>query len=512
MVSTRITPACRSSAEPCGAHRVPLRRRARAAHHDHRLDQGRAAHQAGELAGVAQGLQVHQHDVGVRVVVPVLQQVVAGDVGAVARRDERGDAGDAGDAAAAPVQPGQQGDADRAGLGEQADAAGARTAVGERGVEPHLGVRVHDPEGVGADEAHPVRAGLPDQGTLPFQPLGAHLRVPGGDHHQALHTVLAALVDHARDLLGGHGDHREVHGSVDLAHRAVRGDAVDLLDAGLVERAVHGVQAAGVARAADVAEDAAPHAAGRPAHTDHGDRARREQALHGTGLGALLAGPLHGQGAVGGLQVQLQAHHAVLEAALLGVAGVGEHLDHPGVRGQHLGGEPPDAAFARDRRDVLQQRGRHAAALVRVLHQERHLGLVGGRGGRQPVGADAVVADGADELPADRRGQADAVHVVVVREPVHVLRGQPGVGGEEAVVLRLVGDLLVEADQAVGVVDGDGADARGAAVAQHHVGFPVRGVLVPVRRGLHGAQTTARGRARREAVRPEAKRRTGRAP
>ncbi|CAM5711122.1 hypothetical protein STENM223S_09321 [Streptomyces tendae] len=102
-----------------------------------------------------------------------------------------------------------------------------------------------------------------------------------------------------------------------------------------------------------------------------------EQPLHRPGLGALLARVLHGQGAVGGFETELQADHAVLEAALLGVPGVDEHLDHLGVGGQHLGGEPADVALAGDRGDVLQQRGGDAPALVGVLHQEGDLGLVG---------------------------------------------------------------------------------------------------------------------------------------
>lgn len=100
---------------------------------------------------------------------------------------------------------------------------------------------------------------------------------------------------------------------------------------------------------------------------------------------------------------------AVLEAALLLVAGVGEDFDHLGVGGQHFGGEPADAPLAGDRADVFEQGGGHAAALVGVLDEEGDLGLVGGRGGRAAGGVDPVVADGADELAADGRREADAV-------------------------------------------------------------------------------------------------------
>ena len=147
-------------------------------------------------------------------------------------------------------------------------------------------------------------------------------------------------------------------------------------------------------------------------------------------------------------------------------------------------------------RDVFEEGGGDTAALVGVLDQEGDLGLVGGCGGGRPVGVDAVVAYGGDELAADRGREPHPVHEVVVGEAVDVLGGQARVGREEAVVLRLVRDLLVEADQPVGVVGGDGPDAGGAAVTQHHVGLPVGGVLVPVRRGLHGPQSTARVRQR----------------
>ena len=183
-----------------------------------------------------------------------------------------------------------------------------------------------------------------------------------------------------------------------------------------------------------------------------------------------------------------------------GVPGVREHLDHLVVGGQHLGGEAADAALAGDGGDVFEEGGGDTAALVGVLHEEGDLGLVGGSGRGQSVGADAVVAYGGDELAAHRGREPHPVHEVVVGEAVDVLGGQARVRREEAVVLRLVRDLLVEADQALGVVDGDGPDACGAAVAQHHVGLPVGGVLVPVRRGLHGPQSTARVRQRREAV------------
>lgn len=300
--------------------------------------------------------------------------------------------------------------------------------------------------------------------------------------------MFAALGDHGGHRIGRYRDHGHVDRALDLPDRAVRGHPVDLV-AAVREGVVDRVQRTPVPGVPDVAEDAAADTAGRAADADDGDGAGGEQPPYRVGLGALLPGPLHGHRAVGGFEAELQPDDAVLEAALLGVPGVGEHLDHLAVGGQHLGGEAPDAALAGDGRDVLQQRGGDPPALMGVLHQEGDLRLIGGSGGGHAIGADAVVAYGGDELAADGGGEPHPVHEVVVCEAVHVLGGEPGVRREEAVVLRLVGHLLVEADETVGVVGGDGPDARGPAVAQHHVRLPVGGVLLPVlpvRRGLHG--------------------------
>ena len=107
--------------------------------------------------------------------------------------------------------PDEQGDADRAGLGEQADAArrpggsGASEALSRTAVGG-----VDDAEGVRADDAHAVRAGLPDQFALALPPGGAALGVSGGEHDQSLDAVLAAVGDDVGHLLGGDGDDREV--------------------------------------------------------------------------------------------------------------------------------------------------------------------------------------------------------------------------------------------------------------------------------------------------------------
>ncbi len=459
-------------------------------HHDG-LGGGEPAGDPGELPRVAEGFEVEQHHAGGVVLLPVLEQVVAGDVAPVADRRERGDAG------AAPVGGLQQGDADRAGLAEHAERSAFGQHGGERGVQPVLGVGVDQSEGVRADHPHAGGPGLPDQFALPVAPVRPGLGVPGGDHHQALHAVRAALGDGRRDGGLRHRDHGQVDRAGDRLHRAVARQPVQ--QGARVGAAVHRVHRA-VEAGPEVAQQRPADRLRVARDADHGDRTGRQQPLHGPGFGAVLAGPHDGERGGGGLQVELQVHHAVGEAAPLGVAGVGEHLHHLPVLRQHFGGEPADAALLRDRRDVLQQRGGDAPALVGVLHQERHLGVRAG-GGRHALLVDPVVPDGGDEPVPHHQGQADPVHVVVVREPAHVLVGQVRVRGEEAEVLRLVGDLLVELHQPVRVVRGDRSDPGRAAVAQQDVGLPVLRITVLglfARRGvldgvvLHGRQGSRR--------------------
>ncbi len=370
----------------------------------------------------------------------------------------------------------QQGDADRAGLAEDAEGTPGGQHRGERGVQRVLRVGGDQAEGVGADHPHAGRPGLADQGALAVAALGAGLGVAGGDHHQSLDAVRTALGDRLGHGGGGHRDHREVDRAGDLQDRAVHREAVELGAGRGV--AVHRVdRAVGRGEAGEQVAQQGPADGLRGAGgADHGDRARSEQPLHGAGLGAVLAGPHDGERGGGGFEVELQVDHAVGEAAALDVAGVGEDLHHLAVLRQHLGLEAADAAFLGDRGDVLQQGGGDAPALVGVLDQEGDLGVGAGLGGAA-VGVDPVVADGGDEAVADDDGEADPVDEVVVGEAPDVLVGEPGVGREEAEVLGLVRHLFVELDQTARVRRGDRADPGRAAVAQQDVGLPVLGVV-----------------------------------
>ena len=436
------------------AHRHALRAAPRA-HRDDRLAAADASRDPGELARVADGLEVEQHDLGGVVLLPVLEEVVAGDVGAVAGADERGQA------EAAVLHLLQDRRAERAGLAEEARATAGRHHRGEGGVERDLGVGVDDAERVGADQAQAVGAGQPDQAALPQPALLARLGEARRDHDQAVHALGGTVEHDVLHGLGRHGDDRHVDVAGDLADRLPRRHPGDRVGVG-----VDHVDASG-----EVAEDHVAHQ--RPADrllaaagADDRDRARREEPLDRGVLGAVLALLHHADGGVGRVDPEDQLHHAVLEGALHLVAGVLEGVDHRLVVGQHLGDELLDAALATGLGQVLEEQLPDAAALVLVLDEERHLGV---------ARTDGVVAAHRDHLAGDEQDQRDPVAVVDLGEAVEVALGELGHRREEPVVLRLVGDPAVEVDQQVAVLGLHRPDVRRAAVAQQDVRLPVAG-------------------------------------
>ena len=201
-VSVRITPAWRnsasivtseaaSSAPVCDDGCPRTRRRAAALDRDDRLAVADSPGDPGELARVSERLEVEQDHVGVRVLLPVLEEVVARQVGLVADRDERRQP------EAQAVRGFDDRDPEAAALREEADAPGRRRERDERRVEPHLGRGVEHAEAVGADQPHAVRAADLDQLALRRRALGSHLGEAGGDHDEAAHARGPAL---ARDF------------------------------------------------------------------------------------------------------------------------------------------------------------------------------------------------------------------------------------------------------------------------------------------------------------------------
>jgi len=99
-------------------------------HHHDGLLQRQPPRDAGELARVADALQIQAHHRCSGIFLPVLHAVVSRHVGAVAGRDE------AGYSQTTPGGSGQHGHPERAGLAEQAQAPDRGQLLGQGGVEP----------------------------------------------------------------------------------------------------------------------------------------------------------------------------------------------------------------------------------------------------------------------------------------------------------------------------------------------------------------------------------------
>ena len=193
----------------CAAHRVPQRQRLRTASRAHRHDRlarPETPRHPRELAGVTDAFQVQQNQVGGVVVLPVLQQIVRGDVGAVAGRDERGHT--------EPAVAGrlEQGHAQRTGLREEADPSPQHLGRDQRRVELHVRIRVHDPERIGADDPQPVRPGVLDEALLQGTTVGSGLGEPRADNDGAHHTRPTTVGNGIENLFRWERDHSEVDG------------------------------------------------------------------------------------------------------------------------------------------------------------------------------------------------------------------------------------------------------------------------------------------------------------
>ena len=270
------------------AHRHALRRAARP-HRDDRLAQRHPARDPGELARVADRLEVEQHDLGGVVLLPVLQQVVAGHVGPVAGADERREA------QAAVVDLLQDRGAERPGLAEEPGPAAGRHQRRQRGVERRRRVGVDDAEAVRPDQAQPVGAGEARPAVAaaagpPRRSRRSRTRSrPGRGRPCAAQSSTTSCTASA--------------GTATIATSTSPGMSLTEAYAGRprhrLGRRVHGVDPAGEVAGDEVAHQRLADGVLAAAGADHGDRARVEEPLDRGRLGPVLARDHHADRGVG---------------------------------------------------------------------------------------------------------------------------------------------------------------------------------------------------------------------
>ena len=417
-----------------------------------RLAPGDPARNSGERPRVAERLEIEEDEVGCLVVLPPLEQVVRGDVGLVADRDEGGET----ECALRSLL--EQRETECAALGREADPAGRERARGEGGVQSTA--RDGDAEAVGADEPSAVRAHEREQTALPLATSLAGLGEPGGDHAEGRHAVTERIRRCVEYMLGGQTDDREVDSIFDLTNRRVRADAGDRLPF-----EVDGKRGADEIGFEDVAEELAADRAAPPRGADHHDRGGgEERAQRGDDGGVVTFLHTRGQGAGRG-EREAKLDLAALPRAHQLEPGVGEHRQSCCVRRHHLGDEPIDAGVARPAGELLEQAGADPAALLGVVDGERHLGS------RAP--ADTCVAPHRDDpLLAIAVGQPAGQRAALRPVRIEQWLDEPRLDAPEPVEAQeaaLVGQPFEECEQSVAICGQRSPQPKGAAVPEDDV-------------------------------------------
>ena len=295
---------------------------------DDRHPSGHRAGDACEADRITERLEVDQRHIGVVIVGPEPQQVVAAHVDLVAHRHECRDAG------VALLGLGGDGDANAARLGGDGDATGQEPLSGERGVEPTP--RRHHTEAVGPHDAHTVGAGGGEQLVLASSAVVVLLGEAGGDNDRRGDPGAPTIVD---DIDGGgrrDGDDRQIGYSVQVTDSTHRFDRADRRSGGMDDADAPGERCAKVIE--DPPAGPAPVAAG----ADDDDVRRLQDRSKGLDGGApvpQVGVVLH---EVGRRQVELDMDDAVGEPLASHQADGAEHASHRRVPRHRLGDEPAE--------------------------------------------------------------------------------------------------------------------------------------------------------------------------
>jgi hypothetical protein len=158
--------------------------------------------QARELARIADTLEIEHDHAGARVVEIVCEEVVIGDIRAIAGRNEGRNS------QSAAVHVVEDRDTQRAALRVHPDIAGRRQGRREGAVQPHRRVGIQHAHAIRSYHPHPRRAHRVEQPLLLRASRRRDLGEARRDHHHAMHAGAGAVFNRAVDQFGGHGDQR----------------------------------------------------------------------------------------------------------------------------------------------------------------------------------------------------------------------------------------------------------------------------------------------------------------
>ena len=403
---------------------------------DDRLGAADAARETREAARVAERLEIQQDDVRARIALPVLQQVVARDVGLVADADELGQAHLPGGGERENRQ------AQRAALRGERDAALAREHRREGRIQADGRIGVQQPHAVGTDHPHPVAADLVHELILQRVPVDPDFRKTGGDDDQGLHAGGRAVVDDAEDRGRRHGQNRQIDAGGKVARGPQGRDAVDVRGV-RIDRIDRTVKSGGDERAENPAADAG-RVARRADERDGPGREQRPERRGGRQPAALFRGR---DAPVRRRQRQLHLQRRVIEPRPDVESRIPEDVDHRPVLGHRRRLKALEAVGRREGRQLLQQQRRDASAVQVIVDGKRGLGdevgdpEIRGRGDDPFVVAGAAAGDQREALrriggrtePIDHRigrlaGDEEPVPPGLGRELVKEAAHRPPIG------------------------------------------------------------------------------------
>jgi hypothetical protein len=159
----------------------------------------------GEIARIAERLEIHADDAGLVIVLPVLEEIVTGDVGLVSDRGELGQA----DAESSRFVENRHTKGSR--LADETDGSSTCRRRSERCIHRYTWIGIDDPHAIGSDHAYSSVPDLVSQLKLELGALRAGFGKTGGDHDKPLDTGGDALVHDGHDDTAGHDDDGEIN-------------------------------------------------------------------------------------------------------------------------------------------------------------------------------------------------------------------------------------------------------------------------------------------------------------
>ncbi len=375
---------------------------------DDRLVARDATREARELARVPERLEIEEDHIGVGVLVPVLEEVIAADVGLVPEGHEGRDP------EAELRRASEQRDAEAARLRREADSPGDREKRRERRVHGDRGVRVDHAHAVRPDHAHAVSARGLDQLVL-GRPCAASTSAKPAEITTSPCTCFRTQSSTTAATLAA-GTHTTARSTGPGTASTVGYACTPATDVAFGLTGCTGPQKSPASRSRSTPLPIVPVRRLAPTTAmDVGERMRAtERAFR-----HLLALALRADRGTGRLDVERDLDDATVGGLVDLEPGVGEDFEHPRVAHHRHGDEAPDAVLAGDRGEVLEHHRAEPAALLLVLDRERHLGLVGGS-------ARAHVARGRDDRVSELGDDGEPPVVVDVGQLLEVASPRRG--------------------------------------------------------------------------------------